>query len=51
MILIPAGLINIQINDYVLEASILLIFLLIFFFILKGRRKKQQKNNRYDGEN
>ena len=51
MILIPAGLINVQINDYVLEASILLIFLLIFFFILKGRRKKRQKNNRYDGEN
>jgi uncharacterized membrane protein YdjX (TVP38/TMEM64 family) len=51
MILIPAGLINVQINDYVLEASILLIFLLIFFFILKGRRKKLQKNNRYDGEN
>lgn len=51
MILIPAGLINVQLNDYVLEASILLIFLLIFFFILKGRRKKRQKNNRYDGEN
>lgn len=51
MILIPAGLINVPINDYVLEASILLIFLLIFFFILKGRRKKRQKNNRYDGEN
>jgi uncharacterized membrane protein YdjX (TVP38/TMEM64 family) len=51
MILIPAGLINIQINDYVLEASILLIFLLIFIFILKGRRKKRQKNSRYDGEN
>ncbi|MFZ0444054.1 MAG: VTT domain-containing protein [Bacillus sp. (in: firmicutes)] len=51
MILIPAGLINVQINDYVLEASILLIFLLIFFFILKGRRKKRQKNSRYDGEN
>ena len=51
MILIPAGLINVQINDYVLEASILLIFLLIFFFILKGRRKKREKNSRYDGEN
>jgi uncharacterized membrane protein YdjX (TVP38/TMEM64 family) len=51
MSLIPAGLINVQLNDYVLEASILLIFLLIFFFILKGRRKKRQKNNRYDGEN
>ena len=51
MILIPAGFINVQLNDYVLEASILLIFLLTFFFILKGRRKKRQKNNRYDGEN
>jgi uncharacterized membrane protein YdjX (TVP38/TMEM64 family) len=51
MMLIPSGLLNVQLNDYVLEASILLFILLIFFFTLKGRRKKRQKNDAHDQEN
>ena len=48
MILIPAGIMNVQLNDYVLEASILLIILLILFFIMKGRRKKRQEEYHHD---
>jgi uncharacterized membrane protein YdjX (TVP38/TMEM64 family) len=51
MMLIPSGLLNVQLNDYVLEASILLFILLIFFFTLKGRRKKRQKHDAHDQEN
>lgn len=51
MTLIPSGLLNVELNDYVLEASILLIILLVFFLILKGRRKKRQKDYHHNQEN
>ena len=43
MILIPAGLINVQINDYVLEASILLIIPIDFFLYIKRKKEKAAK--------
>jgi uncharacterized membrane protein YdjX (TVP38/TMEM64 family) len=48
MILIPAGLLNVKLNDYLLEACILLIILLIFLFKLIGRRKKLKRDFSHD---
>lgn len=49
MTLIPAGLLNIPSNQYLIEASILLIILLIFYFTFK--RKKRQTNYSEDKRN
>jgi uncharacterized membrane protein YdjX (TVP38/TMEM64 family) len=54
MILIPAGFLNVQMNEYLLEGGILLLILVIFFFKLIERRKKRSSesvHNKRNGEN